>query len=76
MSYSSLHHCPKSHNFNSKSLSFHAVSFGPDAESGALRRMVEIARQVQATVLADPSSPTVESSYAEALHTVSFHKPS
>jgi len=55
-----------------KALSFHAVSFGPVAASQSLRRMAEMAREVQATVPADPASPVVESSYAEALHTVNL----
>lgn len=61
--------------FSSKALSFHAVSFGPDADSQSLRRMAEIAREVQATFPVDPGSTVVESSYAEALHTVSLRIP-
>ena len=59
---------------NSKALSFHGVSFGPVAKPESLRRMAEIARKVQATDPADPSSPVVESSSAEALETVSFRE--
>lgn len=36
--------------------------------------MAEIAKQVQATVPADPRSPVVESSSVQALGTVSPHK--
>uniref|UniRef100_D8Q154 Expressed protein n=2 Tax=Schizophyllum commune (strain H4-8 / FGSC 9210) TaxID=578458 RepID=D8Q154_SCHCM len=54
-----------------KHLSFHAVSFGPRNE--VLRRMAQIARDVQARAPRDPALPTtayVESSYAEALDSV------
>ena len=55
----------------SKHLSFHAVSFGPRNE--VLRRMAQIARDVQARAPRDPALPAtayVESSYAEALDSV------
>ena len=56
-----------------KPLSFHAVSFGPHNES--LRRMAQIAREVEATAPRDPLLPPdahVESSYATALDSVCF----
>lgn len=56
---------------NSKPLSFHGVSFGPQS-SQSLPKMAKIAREVENTVPADPASPVVQSSSAEALHTVSF----
>jgi hypothetical protein len=62
-------HCP-----NSKALSFHGISFGPVAKPESLRRMAEIAREVQATDPGVPGSLVVESSSAEALETVSFRK--
>ncbi|KAL1696787.1 hypothetical protein GGG16DRAFT_43139 [Schizophyllum commune] len=54
-----------------KHLSFHSVSFGPSNE--VLRRMAQIARDVQARAPRDPALPAtayVESSYAEALDSV------
>lgn len=59
-----------SNNPNSKTLSFHGVAFGPDSAQQSLRRMVQIAREVETTVPTDCASPAVESSYAEALDTV------
>ncbi|KAI0052041.1 hypothetical protein FA95DRAFT_1484280 [Auriscalpium vulgare] len=56
-----------------KPLSFHAVSFGPDSSSSSLRRMAQIAREVQTNAPHDPLLPaaaTVPSSYAVALDTV------
>ena len=55
-------------------LSFHAVSFGQDAASSSLRRMADIASEVQTTAPHDPLIPAaakVPSSYTEALDTVS-----
>ncbi|CAL1701264.1 unnamed protein product [Somion occarium] len=49
-------------------LSFHTVAFGPS--NAILRRMAQIASEVQATVPADPMHPTVASSYTEALDTI------
>ncbi|KAK7676902.1 hypothetical protein QCA50_020158 [Cerrena zonata] len=49
-------------------LSFHTVAFGP--YNAVLRRMAEVAGQVQAAAIADPMHPTVPSSYTEALDTV------
>ncbi|KIM92371.1 hypothetical protein PILCRDRAFT_417 [Piloderma croceum F 1598] len=56
-----------------KPLSFHAVSFGQDSTSSSLRRMAQIAQEVQNNAPRDPLAPaaaTVSSSYAEALDTV------
>ena len=55
-------------------VSFHAVSFGPEAWSSYLRRMAQIALEVQNDRANDPLHPTganVPSSYTEALDTVS-----
>lgn len=52
-------------------LSFHAVSFGPSNQS--LRRMAQIAREVESSAPRDASLPAnahIESSYAEALDSV------
>ncbi|KAF8270139.1 hypothetical protein EI94DRAFT_1572222, partial [Lactarius quietus] len=54
-------------------LSFHAVSFGQEASSISLRRMSEIALEVQNNAPHDPLLPAtakVPSSYTEALDTV------
>jgi len=56
-----------------KPLSFHAVSFGPQRSSTSLRRMADIAIEVQNNAPRDPLAPAaalVASSYAEALDTV------
>jgi len=56
-----------------KPLSFHAVSFGQDNTSSSLRRMAQIAREIQNNAPCDPLAPAaaiVLSSYAEALDTV------
>lgn len=50
-------------------LSFHAVSFGPSNQ--VLRRMADIAQDIQRTAPVDPMHPTVPSSYTEAIDTVS-----
>lgn len=58
-----------------RALSFHAVSFGRDAQSSSLRRMSEIALEVQNNAPHDPLLPAaanVPSSYTEALDTVSL----
>jgi hypothetical protein len=58
-------------------LSFHAVSFGKDSRSSSLRRMAQIASEVQNNVPPDPLLPAaanVPSSYTEALDTVSQPK--
>ncbi|KAF9218569.1 hypothetical protein BS17DRAFT_720337 [Gyrodon lividus] len=56
-----------------KAVSFHSVSFGPDASSMYLRRMAEIAVDAQNNAPRDPLAPaaaTVMSSYTQALDTV------
>ncbi|KAF8548149.1 hypothetical protein OG21DRAFT_1501183 [Imleria badia] len=56
-----------------KAVSFHAVPFGPDAASMYLRRMAQIAQDVQNNAPRDPFAPaaaTVLSSYTEVLDTV------
>ncbi|KAJ6519114.1 hypothetical protein C8R45DRAFT_851769, partial [Mycena sanguinolenta] len=56
-----------------KPLSFHAVSFGSAAQSSVLRRMAQIALEVQTNAPRDPLTPaeaTINSSYSEALDTV------
>lgn len=58
-------------------LSFHAVSFGKDSRSSSLRRMAQIASEVQNNAPPDPLLPAaanVPSSYTEALDTVSWPK--
>jgi hypothetical protein len=62
---------------SSKALSFHSVSFGPDGSSSSLRRMTQIALDVQNNAPRDPLAPpaaTVASSYTQALDTVSCCK--
>lgn len=58
--------------FDSKALSFHAVSFGPHTRT--LRRMAEIAQSVERDVPQDQLNRQggVPSSYTEALDTVSL----
>ena len=59
-------------------LSFHAVSFGQDAASSSLRRMAQIALDVQNNAPQDPLLPAtahVPSSYTEALDTVRGKRP-
>jgi hypothetical protein len=54
-------------------LSFHAVSFGQDSTSSSLRRMTEIALEVQENAPQDPLLPAtanIPSSYTETLDTV------
>ncbi|KAG0701346.1 hypothetical protein DFH29DRAFT_990130 [Suillus ampliporus] len=56
-----------------KPLSFHAVSFGPDRSSTSLRRMTQIALEIQNNAPRDPLAPpaaTVTCSYTQALDTV------
>jgi len=56
-----------------KPLSFQAVSFGQDSESIHLRRMVQIALDIQNDAPRDPLAPaaaTLLSSYSQALDTV------
>jgi len=54
-------------------LSFHTVSFGQEATSTSLRRMAQIAQEVQNNAPRDPLLPAnanIPSSYTEALDTV------
>jgi hypothetical protein len=54
-------------------LSFHTVSFGQDVTSSSLRRMANIALDVQNNAPQDPLLPAaanIPSSYTEALDTV------
>ena len=54
-------------------LSFHAVSFGKDSTSSSLRRMAQIALEVQYNAPHDPLLPAaakIPSSFTEALDTV------
>jgi hypothetical protein len=54
-------------------LSFHAVSFGPNAAPSSLRKMAQIALDVQNNAPQDPLHPptaSVPSSYTAALDTV------
>lgn len=57
-----------------KPLSFHAVSFGPDASASTLRTMADLALGIQDTGSYDPLGPaaeTVPSSFTTALDSVS-----
>jgi hypothetical protein len=54
-------------------LSFHAVSFGPDGSSASLRRMANLALDIQNNAPRDPLRPqaaSVPSSFSIALDTV------
>ncbi|KAJ7698920.1 hypothetical protein B0H17DRAFT_1049693 [Mycena rosella] len=56
-----------------KPLSFHSVSFGSAAQSAVLRRMAQLALEVQTNAPRDPLTPAeapINSSYSEALDTV------
>ena len=56
-------------------LSFHAVSFGQDSTTASLRRMAQIALEVQNNTPRDPLVPDaidIPSSYTAALDTVSW----
>ncbi|KAF8216813.1 hypothetical protein K438DRAFT_1658303 [Mycena galopus ATCC 62051] len=56
-----------------KPLSFHAVSFGSANRSSVLRRMTQVALEVQTNAPRNPLMPTeaiIDSSYSEALDTV------
>ena len=56
-------------------LSFHAVSFGKDSTSSSLRRMAQIALEVQFNAPHDPLLPAaarIPSSYTESLDTVNY----
>jgi hypothetical protein len=52
-------------------LSFHAVSFGPENRSTVLRRMVEIAQEVENSTSYNSLIKGVPSSFTKALDTVS-----
>jgi hypothetical protein len=58
-----------------KGLSFHTVSFGPDASSHSLRRMAQIAEEVYRRAPSDPLAPAVQDScsYTRAIDTVSIY---
>ena len=61
-----------------KPLSFHAVSFGPDASASTLRTMVDLAVGIQNTGPYDPlrlAAETVPSSFTTALDSVSARDP-
>jgi hypothetical protein len=63
-----------SDSFRSKPLSFHAVSFGEDASAGCLRRMANLALEIQNNAprhVLLPDTVNVPSSFATALDTVS-----
>jgi len=51
-----------------KPLSFHTVAFGPS--NTTLKRMADIALEVQQGVAPDPMNPIVPSSYTEAIDTI------
>ncbi|KAH8114634.1 hypothetical protein DFH11DRAFT_1508479 [Phellopilus nigrolimitatus] len=56
-----------------RALSFQAISFGPEGESARLRRMSEIAKEVQSRAPRDPLLPAnavMESAYSVALDSV------
>ena len=57
-----------------KPLSFHAVSFGQDASNSSLRRMAQLALEIQNHAPNDPLLPTaanIPSSFNTALNTAS-----
>jgi hypothetical protein len=59
-----------------KPLSFHAVSFGEYFSTTSLRRMADVALEIQNSPAHDvlrPAAPTVPSSFTTALDTVSNH---
>jgi len=65
-----------SDSFGRKPLSFHTVSFGEDASTTTLRRMADLALEVQNSVPRDgllPAAVNVPSSFSTALDTVSSH---
>ena len=63
---------PISNGPDRKPLSFHAVSFGEDASETTLRRMANLALDLQNNA-PRPAPATVPSSFATALDTVSTH---
>jgi len=52
-------------------LSFHAVSFGPENRSAVLRRMVQIAQEVENSAPRSSLTNGITSSFTRALDTVS-----
>ncbi|KAI0302897.1 hypothetical protein B0F90DRAFT_1935607 [Multifurca ochricompacta] len=59
-----------------KPLSFHTVSFGPDAATGTLRRMAQLALDIQNNAPHDPLLPaaaSIPSSFTTVLDTVSTY---
>jgi hypothetical protein len=59
--------------FQRKPLSFHSISFGPDRSSSSLRRMANLALEIQNNAPCNPQTPamaSVPSSFAIALDTV------
>jgi hypothetical protein len=67
--------CPRTaHSLRRKPLSFHAVSFGRDAMAATLRRMAQLALDIQNNAPHDPLLPataSIPSSFTTALDTVS-----
>ena len=63
---------PISNGMGRKPLSFHSVSFGEDAAEFTLRRMADLALNLQNNA-PRPAPATVPSSFATALDTVSTH---
>ena len=55
-------------------LSFHAVSFGQPFNSAKLRRMVEVAQEVEKSAPRNSLTNSIASSYTEALDTVKFFR--
>ena len=51
-------------------LSFHAVSFGNDSYTGKLRRMVQIAQEVEKSAPRNSLNTSIPSSFSEALDSV------
>lgn len=66
-----LLHSQMTHRINARMpLSFHAVSFGPEKRSDVLRRMVEIAQEVERSAPQTSLLKSVPSSFSKALSTV------
>jgi hypothetical protein len=62
------------HSLSRKPLSFHAVFFGQDSRARTLRRMAQLALEIQNDASDDPSFPAtarIPSSFTTALDTVS-----
>ena len=63
-----------SDSFGRKSLSFHSVSFGEDASTTVLRRMADLALEIQNNAPGNallPAAANIPSSFSTALDTVS-----